>query len=224
MRIEAQLQPGEEILYRAHVTPLTLAPVAAVAGIALVAAAVAWFHFQSAPGALACVAVAAIAGLVYLWKDFVRRANDFVLTNHRLIQETGILSRRSIDSRLDKINNVEHRQTLGGRLLGYGDVEIDTASQAGISVFRNVSHPLELRNAILAAAEQYRAGGRIQAAPAAPSGAERLRQLKALFDDGIISREEYEAKRQEMPASLFELPAGFTPGPVAASPGGPGAR
>jgi uncharacterized membrane protein YdbT with pleckstrin-like domain len=204
MRIEAQLQPGEEILYRAHVTPLTLLPVAAVAGIALVAAAVAWFHFQSAPGALALVAVAAIAGLVYLWKDFVRRANDFVLTNHRLIQETGILSRRSIDSRLDKIINVEYRQTLWGRLLNYGDVEIDTASDAGVAVFRNISHPLQFRNTILAAAEQYRSAGRFPAAaPAAvPSGAERMRQLKALFDDGLISREEYEAKRRELLTEL----------------------
>lgn len=204
MRIEAQLQPGEEILYRAYLTRLTLLPVAAVAGIALVAAAVAWFHFQSAPGALVFVAVAAIAGLVFLWKDFVRRANDFVLTNHRLIQETGILSRRSIDSRLDKINNVEYRQTLWGRLLNYGDVEIDTASDAGVAVFRNISQPLQFRNTILAAAEQYRSAGRFPAAaPAAiPSGAERMRQLKALFDDGLISREEYEAKRRELLTEL----------------------
>jgi uncharacterized membrane protein YdbT with pleckstrin-like domain len=203
MRIESQLQPGEEILYRAYLSRLTLIPVAVVAGIALVLAAVAWFHFQSAPGGLILLAVAAIAGLAFLWKDFVRRANDYVLTNHRLIQEAGILSRRSIDSRLDKINNVEYRQTLWGRLLNYGDVEIDTASDAGISVFRNISHPLQFRNAILAAAEQYRTAGRLApAAPAAPSGAERMRQLKALFDDGLISREEYEAKRRELLAGL----------------------
>jgi uncharacterized membrane protein YdbT with pleckstrin-like domain len=203
MRIESQLQPGEEILYRAHVSRLTLAPVAVVAGIALVAAAVAWFHFQSAPGGLILLAIAAVAGLVYLWRDFVRRANDYVLTNHRLIQETGILSRRSIDSRLDKINNVEYRQTLWGRLLNYGDVEIDTASDAGVAVFRNISHPLQFRNTILAAAEQYRAAGRLPAAaPAAPSGAERMRQLKALLDDGLISHEEYEAKRRELLSQL----------------------
>jgi uncharacterized membrane protein YdbT with pleckstrin-like domain len=203
MRIEAQLQPGEEILYRAYLTRLTLIPAAVVGGIALVLAAVAWHHFQSAPGALILVAVAAIAGLLYLWRDFVRRANDYVLTNHRLIQEAGILSRRSIDSRLDKINNVEYRQTLWGRLLNYGDVEIDTASDAGISVFRHISHPLQFRNAILAAAEQYRSAGRFPApAPVAPSGAERMRQLKALLDDGLISRDEYEAKRRELLSQL----------------------
>lgn len=206
MRIESQLQPGEEILYRAYLTRLTLIPVAVAAGVALVLAAVAWFHFQNGLVALLLLGTAAILGLVYLWKDFVRRANDYVLTNHRLIQEAGILSRRSIDSRLDKINNVEYRQTLWGRLLNYGDVEIDTASDAGMSVFRKISHPLQFRNAILAAAEQYRAAGRFApaapVAPAAPSGAERMRQLKALFDDGLISREEYEAKRRELLANL----------------------
>ena len=203
MRIESQLQPGEEILYRAYVTRLTLAPLVAVAAAALVIAAVSWFQFQNLPGALAGLAVAAVAGLIFAWKDFIRRANDYVLTNHRIIQEIGVLSRRSMDSRLDKINNVEHRQTLWGRLLNYGDVEIDTASETGAALFRNISHPLPFKNAILAAAEQYRTVGRMPlAAPAGPSGAERMRQLKELLDDGLISREEYEAKRRELLSQL----------------------
>ncbi|HEY0514000.1 MAG TPA: PH domain-containing protein [Thermoanaerobaculia bacterium] len=207
MRIEAQLQPGEEILYRAYVTRLTLAPLVIAAAAALAIAAVAWFRFGNspgaAPGALVALAVAALAGLLFAWKDFVRRANDYVLTNHRIVQEIGVLSRRSIDSRLDKINNVEHRQTLWGRLFHYGDVEIDTASERGETVFRNISRPLEFKNAILAAAEQYRGLDRAPlAAPAGPSGAERLRQLKKLLDDGLISQEEFEAKRRELMAQL----------------------
>ncbi|MEO6195514.1 MAG: PH domain-containing protein [Thermoanaerobaculia bacterium] len=210
MRIESQLQPGEEILYRAYVTRLTQAPLVAVLAAALVIAAVAWFQFQATswalPAALAALAVAVVAGLIFAWKDFIRRANDYVLTNHRIIQEIGVLSRRSMDSRLDKINNVEHRQTLWGRLLNYGDVEIDTASETGAALFRNISHPLEFKNAILAAAEQYRSGGTSGrmplAAPAGPSGAERMRQLKTLLDDGLISSEEYEAKRRELLTQL----------------------
>jgi len=203
MRIESQLQPGEEILYRAYVTRLTLAPWLGLLALALAVAAVVWFQFQNPPGALIALAVAVIAGLIFAWKDFIRRANDYVLTNHRIIQEIGVLSRRSMDSRLDKINNVEHRQTLWGRLLNYGDVEIDTASETGAALFRNISHPLPFKNAILAAAEQYRGAGRMPlAAPAGPSGAERMRQLKALLDDGLISAEEYEAKRRELISQL----------------------
>jgi uncharacterized membrane protein YdbT with pleckstrin-like domain len=207
MKIENQLQPGEEILLRAYVTRLTLAPWVALGAVALIVAAFLWFALPFGPhsrlGALIACAVAVVAGLIFAWKDFVRRANDFVLTNHRLIQEVGILSRRSIDSRLDKVNNVEHRQSLWGRLLDYGDVEIDTASERGETVFHNVGHPLAFKNAIQAAAEQYRSAGRMPlAAPAGPSGAERMRQLKTLLDDGLISRDEYEAKRQELLTQL----------------------
>jgi uncharacterized membrane protein YdbT with pleckstrin-like domain len=203
MKVEKQLQAGEEILYRAYVTRLSLAPWVLLAAVALGIAAFLWYSLQNGMGALIALAVAVIAGLAFAWKDFVRRANDFVLTNHRLIQEVGILARRSLDSRLDKINNVEHRQTLWGRLLDFGDVEIDTASERGETVFRNVGHPLAFKNAILAAAEQYRAGSRMPpAAPAGPSGAERMRQLKTLLDDGLISAEEYEAKRRELLSQL----------------------
>jgi uncharacterized membrane protein YdbT with pleckstrin-like domain len=200
MRVESQLQPGEEILYRAQVTRLTLVPVLVLAVAALIGAMVAQAYFQHTPAALTLLALAAVFGLVYLWKDFIRRANDYVLTNHRIIREIGVFSRRSMDSRLDKINNVEHRQTLWGRLFNYGDVEIDTASETGAALFPMISHPLAFKNAILAAAEQYR-GTAVRmplAAPAGPSGAERLRQLKALLDDGLISREEYEAKRRDL--------------------------
>jgi uncharacterized membrane protein YdbT with pleckstrin-like domain len=108
-----------------------------------------------------------------------------------------------MDSRLDKINNIEHRQTLWGRLLGFGDVEIDTASETGMAVYRNISRPLDFKRAIAAAAEQYRSAARAGfAAPVAPSGADRLRQLKGLLDDGLISRDEYEEKRRQLLTEL----------------------
>jgi uncharacterized membrane protein YdbT with pleckstrin-like domain len=204
MSVEDHLQPGEEILYRAHLTRLTQAPLVALLAVVL---AFTIFAYTGWPN-YAWVAV--ISGLLTLclaavlaWRFFILRSNEFVLTNHRVIQQQGILSKRSMDSRLDKINNIEHRQSLWGRLLGYGDVEIDTASETGICRFNNVAHPVEFKRAILTAAEQYRAGSSVPLAVAAgPSGAERLRQLKALLDDGLISPEEFEAKRKELLAQL----------------------
>jgi uncharacterized membrane protein YdbT with pleckstrin-like domain len=200
MSIESQLQPGEEILYRARITRLTLAPWMALLAVALIIAGVAWFQFESVPGALTALAVAVLAGLVILWKNYVLSSYDYVLTNHRIVLETGILSRRSMDSRLDKVNNVEHRQSLWGRLLNFGEVEIDTASETGAAVFRNIANPLEFKRYILGAAEDYRNASRmpVRAASAGPSGAERMRQLKALLDDGLISPQEFEAKRQQL--------------------------
>lgn len=199
MSIESQLQTGEEILYRARVTRLTLVPWIVLLALALVVAGLAYFQMDSVPGALAALAFAAVVGAVVLWKNFVLNSFDYVLTNHRIVLETGILSRRSMDSRLDKVNNVEHRQSFLGRLFNFGDVEIDTASETGMALFRNISNPLEFKRYILGAAEQYRSVGRMPVmAPTGPSGAERLRELKALLDDGLISPQEYEAKRQQL--------------------------
>lgn len=204
MSLQDQLQPGEEILYVAHVTRLTQAPLVALLAVVLAFTAFAWFGMGSAAATAVAGILALILGLVLAWRFFVLRSNEFVLTNHRVIQQTGLFAKRSMDSRLDKINNIEHRQTLWGRILGYGDVEIDTASETGLCHFNSVARPLDFKHAVLAAAEQYRGiGGRLYAAaPAAPSGEQRMRQLKALLDDGLISPEEYEQKRRQLLAEL----------------------
>jgi uncharacterized membrane protein YdbT with pleckstrin-like domain len=199
MSLQDHLQPGEEILYQAHVTRLTLVPLAALLALALALAGFAWLGLQSIPGALTALAAAVLLAPVLGWKLLVLRSNEYVLTNLRVIRKTGILTQQSMDSRLDKVNNIEHRQSFWGRLLNIGDVEIDTASETGTAVFRSLSKPLDFKRHIAAAVEQYRSAGRgVPMAPAGSSGAERMRQLKALLDDGFISRDEYEEKRKRL--------------------------
>ncbi len=205
MAIEDHLQPGEEILYRAHVTLLSLFP--GLAALVLVVAGAVALHFWAGNlvAALAVLALAVVVALWVGWKYLLLRSNQYIVTNHRVIRQTGLLSITSMDSRLDKVNNVEHRQTLWGRILRYGDVEIDTASEVGKALFVNISNPLDFKHAIVQAAEQYRSNSRGAlpvVAAGGPSGADRLRQLKALFDDGLISDAEYEAKRRELMAQL----------------------
>jgi uncharacterized membrane protein YdbT with pleckstrin-like domain len=211
MSVEDHLQPGEEILYRAHTSRITLVPYFVLLALALGAALAAWVWAENVPGTIVALIVAALLGALVAWKDFVLRTNEYVLTNYRVIQQTGIFSKRSVDSRLDKVNNVEHRQTFWGRILGYGDLEIDTASETGTSRFPGITRPLDFKRYILGASEQYRAarlapGVPVFAAPAAtavvPPAAQRLRELKALYDDGLISQEEYEAKRRRLMEEL----------------------
>ena len=206
MGIADQLQPEEEILYQAHVSRISLIPWGLLlAGFAIgagVAQANAYTEAAIGLGAAAAVVLAVIG-----WKYYVLQSHEYILTSRRVVQQTGIFTRRSVDSQLEKLNNVEHVQTLWGRILGYGDVLIDTASETGTTVFRRISRPLEFKRAILGATEAYRAGraGRTVAAvatPAEPSGAERMRQLKALLDDGLISPEEFEAKRRQILAEM----------------------
>jgi membrane protein YdbS with pleckstrin-like domain len=206
MAIEEQLQPGEEILYRARPTQLPLIPWCVACVLNLGLAAFAWGTWDMPPLATALGILGAVFLGVVLIKRAILRSHDYVLTNRRVILEEGVLSRRSMDASLGKINNVEHRQTLWGRLLGYGDVEIDTASETGTTRFAQISRPGEFKRAVLGAAEEYRVRGAMplpfaaSAAPAAPepSPAERIRQLKGLLDEGLISPQEFEAKRRAL--------------------------
>jgi uncharacterized membrane protein YdbT with pleckstrin-like domain len=201
MGVEQQLQPGEEVLYRAHVTRISLVPW--IAGLVLVLAGAVFAKqvTDTETGNLILIgagALAVVLAATILFKLLVLRSFEHVLTNRRMIQQIGILNKRSMDAPLDKINNVEHWQTLWGRLFNYGDVEIDTASEHGATRFKDISHPLEFKNAIVGATEAYRSRRFAPAAPVAPSGAERLRELKALLDDGLISQEEFEVKRRRL--------------------------
>ena len=201
MSVEQQLQPGEEIVYRAHPTRVLLLPRAALAAVAAVAALVLLRLHQppySTAGAGLLGVVALGLALTALWRLLLLRAYEYALTTHRVIRQVGLFAKSSMDSRLDKINNVEHRQTLWGRLLSYGDVEIDTASEVGTVVFPGISHPLDFKRAILTAVEDYRNRPLRAAAPAAVSPAEKIRQLKGLLDEGLISPQEFEAKRRQL--------------------------
>lgn len=205
MAIEDQLQAGEEILYRAYPTRLPLIPWMLGIAVALVGAVLAWNLLSLEPLALAALAVAAVLAGMALFKWVVLRSHDYVLTNRRVILEEGILGRRSMDASLGKINNVEHRQSLWGRILGYGDLEIDTASETGVTRFPGINHPLDFKREILGAVEGYRFQGSVPppaAAAAALTPAEKIRQLKGLLDEGLISPQEFEAKRRELLAQM----------------------
>ena len=194
MGVEEQLQEGEEVVYRAHVTRISLVPW--VLGLVLVVAGGLFGRTvtDNETGILILIvagAIALILLILILWKLMVLRSYEHVLTNRRMIQQTGVFNKRSMDAPLDKVNNVEHWQTLWGRILGYGDVEIDTASEHGATRFKDIARPLDFKNAIVGATEAYRSRRFAPAAApsAAPSGADRLRELKRLLDDGLISPE-----------------------------------
>jgi uncharacterized membrane protein YdbT with pleckstrin-like domain len=205
MSVQDQLQAGEQILHQAHPSRLPL-----VGPLALTAAWVAvglgaWTIYDNLVVPL-LAGVLALAALGWAgWRAWVLSSFEYVLTDRRIIRQVGILSKSSNDAWLDKVNNVEHRQSLWGRLLGFGDVVIDTASESGTTVFAGIADPLAFKRAVVEAAGALRGPARGLVAPAAAppvSGAERLRQLKALHDDGLLSDEEFETKRRQLVSEL----------------------
>src|SRR5215813_2688163 len=90
---------------------------------------------------------------VLIWKN-----HQYVVTNWRVIQIAGVFSKEVSDSSLEKVNDVKLEQSFWGRLLGYGSIEILTASELGVSKFNKIGRPIRLKTAMLNAKENLNQG------------------------------------------------------------------
>ncbi len=97
-----------------------------------------------------------IAACFAAYRIIQRQFNIWVVTNLRVIDEDGIITYRSIESPLDKINNVSYRKGISGRIYGYGDVEVQTAAGHGATIYHNVENPEILKDTITTMQEEYK--------------------------------------------------------------------
>ncbi|MEA2674524.1 MAG: hypothetical protein QOI92_1716 [Chloroflexota bacterium] len=78
-----------------------------------------------------------VIALVWLLKIYVEwYAEDYLITNRRVMKVEGVLKKRSADSSLEKINDAVLEQSVLGRMLGYGNLEILTAAEESVDRYR----------------------------------------------------------------------------------------
>lgn len=204
--MRTKLQGDEKLLMVAHQHWLVLAGPALLLAAGLVTAII-WFHTLRWWG----VGVAALLAVHLIWRILVRQYNLWVITDQRIIDEFGVLSCSSKESPLDKINNVGYHQSLLGRILGYGDVEIQTASEMGATVYDRLAHPGKVKDCITEARGQanrqayQKEGAAIGAAvhvnEASKAGFDFAQQMEGLVKlkaQGIITEKEYEVQKQKL--------------------------
>jgi membrane protein YdbS with pleckstrin-like domain len=91
---------------------------------------------------------AAVSGGLFLYRYLDRRVNIWVVTSSRLIDEFGVVTHKSKENPLDKINDIVVEQTILGRLFGYGSISVQTAAKAGETIIDFVERPEELKQTI----------------------------------------------------------------------------
>ncbi|XRO75584.1 PH domain-containing protein [Methanocaldococcus sp. 28A] len=85
-----------------------------------------------------------------------RYYTEYAITNKRVYCRYGILSRKTVESTLDKITNTSISQGILGRLLNYGDLRINTAGSTPYEiVFEGVSNPKYVQSKIRSVADAY---------------------------------------------------------------------
>lgn len=137
-----------------------------------------------------------------LWFGLDWRMRMFLVTNRRVMQVEGVLSKRVSDSSLEKVNDIILEQSLWGRLFQFGDLEIVTGSEEGINRLRHIAHPIEFKKAMLDQKETLREEP-IQMTRADAEEIPRLiEQLDRLRQQGVLTEEEFRAKKQELLSRL----------------------
>lgn len=78
---------------------------------------------------------------------------ELAITNKRVIGKTGVVNTSALDAPLNKIQNVSVRDSLWGKILNYGTVQIDTA--AGKYTFNMVKNANAFKGMVMAQIDQY---------------------------------------------------------------------
>lgn len=78
--------------------------------------------------------------LAAIWAMVINNGKRFILTNKRLVLKTGIIMRESNELMLRKCEGIKVRQTIMGRILNYGDVQVSTGEE--VDTFRYIWNPV----------------------------------------------------------------------------------
>ncbi len=183
-----------------------------IVGTGLLVLVLAWFGFLDDtswtqwlgwPLAAGLLVYATWVVLAYLRWTYTH----FVVTDRRVISRSGIVSKRGTEIPLERINNIDFSQRIFERMIGAGDLDIESAGKEGQSHFENVRHPDAVQQEIYRQMEFNAKRQASWSAPppvganaqaAAPSVADQITQLARLRDQGHITPEEYEAKKTEI--------------------------
>ncbi len=176
----SELLPGENLIVKAHphwiVTvkylwvPVALLVVVAIADFTFLHPVNQPANFTYTPHlrtylSLGAVAIAGL-WLIVVWIRW--QSTTYTLTDQRIKIEPGVFGRQSKMIPIDRVQDCSTKQSLFGRMIGYGRVEVDAAGAQGAEVLGHMPNPGAFRDQVFVQSEKRRGGA--PATPANPSG------------------------------------------------------
>jgi membrane protein YdbS with pleckstrin-like domain len=124
---------------------------------------------------------------------------NFVLTNDRIIHRTGVIAKHGREIPLDHINDISYNQSIFERIIGAGDLTIESAGERGQEVFPDLPKPGLIQNEIYRLIES----GKIRQAERLVghrqlSIPEQIEKLDELRQRGVVTQSEFEAKKTDL--------------------------
>ena len=196
---------GEHILVTARRHPLFLVGHLAlyvIGGLILIGGGI-WAATQWPILVAAALWVISLIPLGFALLRFIAWRNElYAVTNYRIVQTEGVFSRKVFDSSLEMVNDILLTQSLIGRMLNYGTVEIITGSDLGLNKLDALKDPFAFKRAIIDARNALSDHGHTSVVD------DRQTQLLAALQDlrtsGLLTDAEYEIKRSRITGGRSE--------------------
>lgn len=200
---ERLLNEGETVVVDLHPHWWHFAkPAAALIGAIILGIVVVAFTDGDVQTALGWVAIILILGCaVWLLSSFVTWiSTNFVVTDQRVIFRTGVFAKRGIEIPLDRVNTVHFNQGVLERILGAGDLLIESAGTEGQQRFTDIRNPDKVQQQIHAQGElrEQRRFGSAPSQGAVSDVATQLEKLEGMLERGTLSQEEFDDQKRKL--------------------------
>lgn len=141
------------------------------------------------------VIVALFASVAWLVVRYARWVTtNFVVTDRRIIFRTGVVAKHGIEIPLDRVNTVHYRQGLLERVVGAGDLLVESGGETGQQHFTDVRQPDRLQRTI----HEVLQGRRAQGLAPAYDLADQLDRLDQLRERGALTDEEFDRQKRRL--------------------------
>ena len=142
--VQNNLIKDEEVKYSAHLHPIIFfAPIFWTIIFIIIGIILNSFPDSSFVGILVI-----ILGLIFLIKPYLQKiSTEMAVTNKRVIIKTGIISRKTLEMNLSKIENIMIDQGILDRMLNFGKITV-VGTGGTKEPFKFISDPLEFRKAV----------------------------------------------------------------------------
>jgi uncharacterized membrane protein YdbT with pleckstrin-like domain len=157
-------EPGEVIFFHGHpswrsMTAFYFKGLLVSLGAGVIAGVVGAIADGQVQVAWVIAAVLVVFGVLIAFGQVQRIQTRYGITNQRLTIETGLLSRDLHQTRLERVQNVNSRQSMLDRVLRIGTVDFDTAAEAEFDFsFRGVGDPRGIVRTVDRALHELRGG------------------------------------------------------------------
>jgi uncharacterized membrane protein YdbT with pleckstrin-like domain len=146
------------------------------------------------------LAILLLVTVVWVGLRVLRRQNtNFVVTTDRIIYRSGVIAKHGKEIPLERVNDISFHQSVFERLIGTGDLSIESAGAQSRETFGDIPKPSLVQNEIYRQMEasagrhaDRMAGHRELSVP------EQIDKLDDLRQRGVITQAEFDAKKQQL--------------------------